>query len=89
MEPGGFAFAFCDPPYPLSMGPSETQACYLEITSEIAPPGACRILSWQQEEILPAARWLELGSDWWGDCVFSIYNRKTGQLFGIAASTTD
>lgn len=86
---GEFAYAFCQPAYGLTMTPYKIHETYLAITSEVAPRDQCRILSWQKEEILDADPWLKAGDDWWGVFVFSVYNKNTGQLFGIAASDTD
>lgn len=86
---GEFAYAFCRPAYGLTMKPFKIHETYLAITSEVTPRDQCRILSWQKKEILAADPWLKAGVDWWGVFVFSVYNKNTGQLFGIAASDTD
>lgn len=86
---GEFAYAFCQPAYGLSMKPFEIHETYSAITSEVTPRNQCRIFSWQKEEILDADPWLKAGIDWWGVFVFSVYNKNSGQLFGIAASDTD
>lgn len=88
-SPGEFAFAFCRPAYSLSMDPLKIQQTYMAIVSKIVPRNQCRILSWQKEGILNVAPWLWAGTSWWGVYVFSVYNKATSQVFGIAAADTD
>jgi hypothetical protein len=87
--PGGFAYAFANPPYGLNLSPSEIQILYAGIIARMAPRGKTRCLSWHSEEILTIAPQLDLGTEWWGVFAMTIYNRATQQVFGIAASTTD
>lgn len=86
---GGFAFAFCRPPYGLRMTREQIQTTYLSLISNIAPRKQVKILSWQRESILQAAPWLKIGAEWWGVFAFSTYVKSTARSYGVVAATTD
>ncbi|WP_299150696.1 hypothetical protein [uncultured Tateyamaria sp.] len=88
-HPGGFAYAFCDPPYGLRIERSETQKLYTAITSQLIPDKDVKIYNWHCKKLLEAVPELGSGTEWWGVFAFTIFVPKSGRIFGIVASTTD
>jgi hypothetical protein len=88
-KPGGFAYAFSNPPYGLRLAPGEIQDLYRAVVALLAPVGRVRCLSWHSPELLKIAPQLTPGTEWWGVFALTTYNRVSRQVFGIAASATD
>jgi len=86
---GGFANAFCDPPYPLRLSHPEKQTLYEAITSAMAPRNNTRILNWHQDALVKACPELRCGEEWWGVYAFTTYDKLTSQVFAAVAATTD
>jgi len=86
---GGFAFAFCDPPYGLRTQRHETQKLYTEITSQLVPKHDVKIYNWHRKELLEAVPQLGAGTEWWGVFAFTIFVPSSGCIFGLVASSTD
>jgi hypothetical protein len=87
---GQFAYAFCQPPYPLSGRPSEVQALFAEIRDHILPPGKqAAILDWSSPELPRVSPYFEQGMEWWGVFLFSIHVPALKRLTLIAGSATD
>lgn len=88
-EPGGFAYAFCDPPYGLRTQRHETQRLYSEITSFLIPNHSVKIYNWHQKELLEAVPQFGAGTEWWGVFAFTIFLPFSCRMFGVVASSTD
>lgn len=88
-QPGGFAYAFCNPPYGLRITRSETQELYTSITSELLSGQDVRIYNWHQRELIDAVPELAIGTEWWGVFAFTIFIPASSRIFGIVASTSD
>lgn len=88
-HPGGFAYAFCHPPYRLRNKRSETQKLYSSITSQLVPNQDVKIYNWHRKELLEAAPQVGAGTEWWGVFAFTIFDPTTFRIFGLIASSTD
>ncbi|RVT97129.1 hypothetical protein EOD42_09905 [Rhodovarius crocodyli] len=87
---GQFAYAFAEPPYPLTAPPGEVQAAFAGIRDFILPPGqAAEILDWSSPELARVAPYFEQGAEWWGMFLFSIHVPALKRLTIIAGSATD
>ncbi|SFK53452.1 hypothetical protein [Shimia haliotis] len=88
-QPGGFAYAFCDPPYGLRTERSVTQNLYIAITSQLIPNQDVKIYNWHRKELLEAVPQLRDGTEWWGVFALTIFVPTSCRLFGLIASSTD
>lgn len=88
-QSGGFAFAFCDPPYSLETEWLETQRLYTAITSRLISEKDVKIYNWHRESLLEAVPGLDAGTEWWGVFAFTIFVPQSRRIFGMVASATD
>ena len=86
---GNFAYAFCQPPYPLDLSPQSIQNLYSDIIQKICPKHDVRILNWYSEALINLAPELKEGTEWWGVFVFTIYVKSTRTIFALVAAETD
>lgn len=88
-HPGGFAYAFCDPPYSLRIERLEVQKLYTAITSQVAPRNDATIYNWHQKEILEVAPQLQSGTEWWGVFAFTTFVPASSCIYGMVAAASD
>jgi hypothetical protein len=92
--PGGYAYAFSDPPYTLydwrrSHRISEVEATELfhEINREL--PGGISsdsiVFQWPDDW----SNFFDAGKEWWGSFLWTVANPGSPRICAIAASTTD
>src|SRR5262249_9647008 len=92
--PGGYAYAFSDPPYTLSdyankRRVSEEEASELfhavnrEVLGGLTPESV--IFQWPDDW----SSYFESGKEWWGSFLWTLANPGLGRIVVLAASTTD
>ena len=87
---GGFAYAFSHPPYSIRAPFSEVQALFDKVRHSILPRGVDHeILDWSSPDLPKAGSYFEMGIDWWGVFLFSIYVPAHRRLTIVWASTSD
>jgi len=87
---GNSAYAFLEPPYSLQASEGEIQALYAEITSFILPRDtAHEIRDWSSPDLPEVHPYFELGAEWWGIYLLTIWRPDDRTLVVIMASTSD
>ena len=87
---GNFAYAFFSTPYGMTASPAEIQSIFDAVRRFILPPRHKAVIrDWTSEALPDISRYFEMGAEWWGVFLFTIYVPDLNQLTVIAGSTTD
>ena len=89
-DAGEYAFAFSQPPYPLSGRRAEVQRLFRESTCIILPPSEkVDIFDWSGSDLTKVDSYFEAGMEWWGVFLFTVFQPSHSRLIVISGSTTD
>ncbi len=87
---GQFAYAFANPPYPLTAPYDHVQRVFDGIRHALLPPGdTCIITDWTRPDLDKVSAYFAPGKEWWGVFLFTIYDTSTRRLTVIIGSATD
>lgn len=86
-DPSGYAYAFCEPPYPMSCSAAEAADLFRALTDALFGgfDEALFIYAWSTD----CSTYFDAGREWWGTFFWTVEHRDSGRMVGIAASTTD
>ena len=87
-SPGeGFLYAFCDPPYGITLTPPEAQRVFDAICARLFRDfrDDLEILRWSNDW----STYFDAGHEWWGAFWWTVYDHTRKTVIVIAASSTD
>lgn len=87
---GQFAYAFANPPYPLTASYDRIQQVFDEVRRTLLPPGdTCIITDWTNPDLDKVSAYFSPGKEWWGVFLFTVRDVSTARLTVIIGSATD
>ena len=85
-----FAYAFANPPYPLTGTRDQIQQVFNIVRLTLLPPGhECVITDWTSPDLDKVSAYFAPGKEWWGVFLFTIRDTTTGRITVIIGSATD
>ncbi len=84
---GGFAYAFADPPYPLTCPFASADKLFQSLNKELFASFAdpVRLFEWNA----PQTEYFAMGREWWGTYLWTVSVSRRSQIIAVAASASD